>query len=155
MLTLRGVSALMAVILAADATAQEIVLVKDGRSLATVYAPGESQWAGLRLVDRLERFTGVELDLQTREGVPVGAGAILAVGTPASNAIVKELLGQDPRLTGLGEDGYILKAGVWQGRPVLAAAGSTLPGAHNAVSELISWKIKLAGGQASVPGNMD
>ncbi len=155
MLTLRGVSALMAVILAADATAQEIVLLKDGRSLATVYAPGESQWAGLRLVDRLARFTGVELDLQTREGVPAGTGAILAVGTPASNAIVKELLGQDPRLTGLGEDGYILKAGVWQGRPVLAAAGSTLPGAHNAVSELISWKIKLAGGQASVPGNMD
>lgn len=140
---------------ALPATASEFAIVADGRSAVTVYAPGENQWAGLRFADRIQRLTGVEVVLQTATALPVGDGAVVAVGTPTSNAVVATVAGDDDRIAGLGEQGYMIKVGIWQDRRVLAATGATLEGVNNGVSEIISWKLKLSDGGASVPGDLD
>ena len=109
--------------IALPATAGDFAIVADGRSEVTVYAPGENQWAGLRFADRIRRLTGVEVVLQTATALPVGDGGVVAVGTPASNAIVAAVAGDDDRIDGLGEQGYMIKVGIWQDRRVLAATG--------------------------------
>lgn len=139
----------------ARAFAGEFVIARQGKSLVTVYAPGESQWAGTRLVDRVKRLTGVDLRLHTAKWVPTGEGAVVAVGTPDSNQVASAIVGKDSRIKQLGEQGYLLKVADWNGRRVLVATGATLEGVNNGVSELISWKLQLSDNGASAPGDLD
>ena len=74
-------------------------------------------------------------------GVP---SSLVAIGTPQSNPVVNDVAGTDARIEGLGEEGYLLQGATWQGRAVLIASGKTLTGVNHAVSELVSWKLKLS-----------
>ena len=134
---------------------KEFKLAEGGRSLVTVYAPGESQWAGARLVDRVSKLTGVELRLMTTAAEPAAGEDVVAVGTPDGNPIVRRVLGQDDRIKDLGQEGFVLRVAESGGRRVLVAGGRTLAGVNNAVSELVSWKLKLTEGRASVPEDLN
>jgi hypothetical protein len=137
------------------AEAGEFILVRDQRLAATIFAPGENVWAGRRLADRIERLTGARMAVVSEAAAPESNEALVAVGTPESNVVVREALAGDRRVAGLGEDGYILTLARWRGRPTLVAAGRTLSGANCAVSELVSWKLKLSDGGAAVPADLD
>ena len=128
--------------------------MEGGQARVLIHAPGENQWAGERLAERIERWTGTTLPVSL-EPLPPGDKTLVSVGTPQSSAVVQAVLDQDSRLGELGEEGYILKVGQWNGRDVLVAAGVTLAGANNAVSELVSWKLQLTDGGASVPLDLD
>jgi hypothetical protein len=137
------------------AVAADVVLVEHKQARATVYSPGESEFAGRRLAGRLRDLTGALVAVQTIPGVPEGSDTVVAVGTPESNPAVKAVVEDDARLARLGEEGYILKVGVWRGVRVLVAGGTALPGVNNAVSELVSWKLKLSEDGAAVSGDLD
>jgi dienelactone hydrolase len=130
-------------------------VVADARPAAVVYAPGENQWAGKRLVDRVHTLTGTSLMLEVGPEVPAGRENLIAVGTPESNAVVRDALAVDDRLADLGEEGYILKVTRWRDCRTLVAGGRTVPGVNNAVSELVSWKLRLTDAGAAAPGNLD
>ena len=134
---------------------EDFPLVIQGRAVATVHAPGENQWAGVRFVDRITRLTGVHLRLQTAQAVPAGEAPLVAIGSPEANPVVKALLEGDARLSTLGEQGYLVKVGTHAGRRVLAIAGQGLDGVNNAVSEVVTWRLRLTGRDASVPGDLD
>ena len=101
-----------------------------------MYAPGEACWAGARLVDRVRRFTGVELPLDTRRSSLAPDVELVVVGTPDTSAVVASLMEKDPRSSDLGDEGYLLKIAAFEERQVLLAAGQTLAGANNAISEI-------------------
>jgi hypothetical protein len=132
------------------ALGDELILAEKGMPKITIFAPGENEWAGKRLANRLFKWTGANVPVQTGATPPAGPGALIAIGTAESNPVAKGLIAADKRVGGLGEEGYILKNGRWQGRPVLVASGKKLAGVNNAVSELLSWKLKLREGGATV-----
>ena len=135
--------------------AAELALANEGQPKVVVFAPAENGWAGQRLVDRVRRWSGVELKLHTGPRAPEDGLPVIAVGTPATNPLVQTTVGADSRLGGLGEQGYLLKLANHEGKPVLIASGKTLAGVNNAVSELVTWKLRLSPGQAVLPGNLD
>lgn len=129
--------------------------VEDGQAQVCVYAPGENQWAGKRFVDRVETLTGARLRLDASSSLPPGELNVVAIGTPETNPLVRTLLVGDQRVVRLGDQGYVLKTSSWRGRRVLLAAGQTLVGANNAVSEIVSWKLRLTESGAWVPGDLN
>src|SRR5438128_478596 len=133
----------LSLLLLEPARAQPFILVEDGESRALIYAPGENQRAGHRLAERLRDLTGAQVRLETGSAAPEGAENLVAIGTPESNALVREAMKQDPRAGGLAEEGYLLKLVRSNGRRILFAAGQTSAGANNAVSELLSWKMRV------------
>ena len=135
------------------AQADEFGLAANRQPVALVHAPGENLWAGRRLVERLEGWTGAKLTVVSE--VEVGGGDLVAIGTPESNLIVRDALAGDDRIAGLGEEGYILKVVRWRDRRVLIVGGKTLSGANHAVSELVTWKVKLSDGGAVVPADLE
>ena len=130
-------------------------LVEAGKPRAVIFAPDEHRWAGQRLADRVKRWTGVELRVVEAAAKLDGRHEVVVVGTPDSNPAIAAALAADQRLADLGEEGYILKVATWKGRRVLVAAGLTLTGAHHAVSELVSWRLRLTDDGASVPVDLD
>ena len=138
-----------------DLWAGGFVVAQNGESKALIYAPGETEWAGVRLADRVRRWTGVSVPVHSKTAVYPGNSNLIAVGVPGNNPVVRESLGADPRLADLGDQGYILKVTTWRGRPVLIAAGRTLAGVNNGVSELVSWKLRFAQGRAAARGDLD
>ncbi|MBM4071702.1 MAG: hypothetical protein FJ271_22670 [Planctomycetes bacterium] len=140
---------------AGDLHADELVLVDKGKPRAIIVAPGENEWAGKRLADRLLKLTGARVTVQTDVQLPASPPWVIAIGTTSTNPIVKAVLGGDERIAGLGEEGYVLKAGRCSGVPVLVASGKTLTGVNHAVSELVSWKLKLGDGRAAVDSRLD
>lgn len=135
--------------------AGDLVLAEKGQHTITIFAPGDNEWVGRRLADRLLKLTGARVPVATAADPPGPPAPLVAVGTAETNPVVKELLGADRRVAGLGEEGFILKVGRWRDRPVLIAGGKTLAGVNNAVSELVSWKLKLAEGWAAVVADLD
>lgn len=143
----------LAVFVPNQANAGEFPLVTQGKSAVVIYAPGENEPIGRRLADRLARFTGAKVEVAT--DVPPKTIPLVVVGTPRTNALVKELLATDARIEQLGDEGYLLKASKLDSQPALIAAGKTLAGAHHAISELVSWKLKLDGENAAVADDLD
>lgn len=137
------------------ALAADFFLVRDGHAQASVYAPGENQWAGDRLVRRVAEWTGARIGFKVSASLPRNAARLVAVGTPSDNPVVAAVLGDDPRLAELGDEGYILKASAWEGRPVLLVTGATLTGVHNAIGELVSWELRLGDDDAWVSADLD
>ena len=135
--------------------ADELVLVEKGQHKVSIFAPGDNEWAGKRLADRLLKLTGARVPVLTTAQPPAPKFVLIAIGTVQTNPVVKEVLGDDKRIAGLGEEGYILKAGVWKGEPILVASGKTLAGVNNAVSELVSWQLKLGEGRAVVAAELN
>jgi len=135
--------------------ATDVYLTEHGRAVAHVYAPFDNEWAGRRLAGRLKQWTGSDLTLQCAGAKPEGSGDLIAIGTVESNPVVREVLGENPRLEGLGEEGYILQTIRWKDRPTVVAAGRTTAGVNNAVSELITWRLELNGETATVPLGLD
>lgn len=142
-------------VLAVAEMSSRFTLTREGQPAAFIFAPGENQWAGERLVDRTRQWTGVRLPFRASGILPETELNLIAVGTPQTNPVVRVVLGSEPRLALLGEEGYILKIGTWKDRPVLVVGGATLPGVQNAVSELVSWKLRLDRRSAHVPGDLD
>ena len=134
--------------------ADDFILAEKGAAKAVIFAPGENQWAGKRLSDRIERWTGAKLEVITAAKVPAGKMLLIAIGSPKSNPVVKDVLGKNGSAS-LGDEGFILKSAKWHKRPVVIAAGNTLAGANNAVSELLSWKLKLSEGSAYVASDLN
>ena len=134
--------------------AEEFVLAEKGQAKIAIFAPGENEWAGRRLADRLLKLTGAQVEVETSAEPPASPPALIAIGTAQTNSLANAVLNADERVGGLGEEGYILKCGRWQDRPILAASGNSLAGVNNAVSELVSWKLKLREGGASVSGEL-
>lgn len=133
----------------------EFALVAEGEAKVAIYAPGENEWAGRRLADRLLRWTGATVAVHVDELPPDSPAAIVSVGPPTTNVIAKAVAGADSRLTALGDEGYLLETADWNGRRILIASGATLAGAQNAISELVSWKLKLTERGASVPADLN
>src|SRR3990172_4859176 len=106
-------------------SADQFVIARDGKPSVIIYAPGENRYAGERLADRLEKLTGARLSVAISDEVPAGEGGLIAVGTPDTNPVAREALAGDNRLSGLGEEGYLLKVAKWRGRQVLLAARAT------------------------------
>lgn len=135
--------------------ADELVLVKRGAAQATIYAPGENEWAGKRLADRIAKLSGAVTPLESAPAPSLASPLLIAVGAPDTNPVVQAVLEGDKRIAQLGEEGYLLKAGRWGDRPVLVASGKTLTGVQHAVSELVSWKLQLQEDQITVAGDLD
>ncbi len=135
--------------------AEDFVLVEKGQARIAIHAPGENEWAGRRLADRLFKFTGARVPVHTGKLPPETKAPIVVVGTPTTNSTVKSVLDGDKRIDDLGEEGYVLKIARWNERDVLVAGGKTLTGAQHAVSELVSWKLKLTEGGAITSGTLD
>ena len=130
--------------------AADIVLVNQGKEHVAIHAPGENEWAGRRLADRLFQYTGARIEVHTGELPPTDPSSLIAIGTPQSNQVVSDVAGTDARIEGLGEEGYLLQSVSWKGRAVVIASGKTLTGVNHAVSELVSWKLKLSEQSAAV-----
>ena len=135
--------------------ADEFVLVGGGKPAVSIHSPGENEWAGRRLADRLRKLTGATVMVYTDELPPESPAALVVIGTPASNPVVKAIAGDDKRIGDLGDEGYLLKTAKWQERLVLVASGKTLAGVQHAISELVSWKLKLREGAAAVAGDLN
>lgn len=159
-MTARTPAALLAALLAVAATstglrAGELVLVEKGKPLVSIFAPGENEWAGKRLAERLFKLTGARVTVRATAPPLDDRSALIAIGTAQSNPVANDVLGTDERISGLGEEGYILKAGRWRGRPVLVAGGKALAGVNHAVSELVSWRLALGAGRAAVADDLN
>ncbi len=135
--------------------ADELLLIGDGQAHVQVFAPGEAQWAGRRLADRLQRWTGVAPPVQVTGQEPEGDGDLIIIGTPETTPLIKTLTQNGAQLTELGEEGYLLRVEQWQGRRVLLAAGATMAGANNAVSELVTWELRIHKKRAVVPAELN
>ena len=112
-----------------------------------------------RLADRLKRFTGAQADVHASEQPPVGPLPLVILGTQQNNdAIAAILRAEGPdvlkAVDELGEEGYLLRVTRWRDRPVLLATGRTPSGVHHAISELVSWRLRLTSGGASVAGDL-
>lgn len=138
-----------------EQTAPDIFLVREGRRAAYVFAPGENQWAGMRLVDRIRRWTDVELQLVTSTAVPTPDSPVIAIGSPQTNPLIEQVAGDDPRWADLGEQGYLVSAVSDDDRNVLVLGGAQIDGVNNAVSELLSWKTFVTADSVTVPGSLD
>ena len=133
------------------ARAGGFALVEDGDPAAFIFAEGPNQWAGRRLADRVAAWSGVRVPVRASSFPPEQRHErVVAVGTPGDNRIVRELLADDPRLADLGDQGSLLTVADSDGRRVLLCAGNTLEGVNNAVSELVSWHLRLDDGHAAV-----
>ena len=135
--------------------AGDLVLVQQGKAHCAIHAPGENEWAGRRLADRLFQFTGVRVEVHTGELPPAEPLLLVAIGTPQSNPLVKDIVGTDSRIEELGVEGYLLQSASWRGRAVLIGSGKSLSGVNNAVSELVSWKLKLGAQSAVVADDLN
>lgn len=148
-------ASLASIMLSVPLFAADLVLVNHGKEQVAIHAPGENEWAGRRLADRLFQYTGARVEVHTGELPPAEPSRLVAIGTPQSNPVVNEVVGTDPRIEGLGEEGYLLKSTSWQERAVLVASGKTLTGVNHAVSELVSWKLKLSEHGAAVASDLN
>lgn len=135
--------------------ADEIALVDQGKPASLIFAPGENKWAGHRLADRLHKLTSARVLVHTEGKLPDSPPLLIAIGTAATNQVVRDVVAGDPRLAGLGEEGYLLKVGKWKGNRVLVASGQTLTGVNHAVSELVSWQLKLGDKSAAIDSSLD
>src|SRR5688572_16064431 len=81
--------------------APSFTLVRGNQPIAHVHAPGPNEWAGHRLAERLDRWAGVKLLVQREGEVPAGEHELIAIGTPQTNAVVREALAGDMRLAEL------------------------------------------------------
>ena len=135
--------------------AGDFVPAEQQQAKIAIYAPGENEWAGRRLADRLLKLTGAPVIVHTGEVPPADPSALVVIGTLQSNSVVKSVVGADDRVDGLGDEGYLLKTASWQDRAVLVASGRSLAGVNNAVSELVSWKLKLSDGGAAVASDLN
>ena len=135
--------------------ADDLVFAKQGQAKIAIHAPGENEWAGRRLADRLFKYTGARAEVHTGEIPPPAPSSLVVIGTPQSNLVVRDVAGTDERIDGLGDEGYLLKSASWQQRSVLVASGKTLVGVNHAVSELVSWKLRLSEGGAEVSGELN
>jgi len=131
-----------------------ITLVAEGKAQAAIHAPGENESAGRRFARRLQERTGVELPVLTAEP-PADAGPLVAVGTPRNNPIVAKLVGDDPRLAGPGDEGFLLKTFAGDSQPTIVATGRTAAGVHHAVSELVSWRLRVTNDRVTIPDDVD
>jgi len=146
---------LASILLPGSLFAGDLVFVNQGKEQIAIHAPGENEWAGRRLADRLFQYTGARVEVHTGEFPPAEPSSLVAIGTPQSNPVVKDIAGIDGRIEELGEEGYLLQIASWQGRAVLIASGKTLTGVNHAVSELVSWKLKLSEQGAVVAGDLN
>ena len=101
--------------------ADDLVFAKHGQAMIAIHAPGENEWAGRRLADRLFKYTGARAEVHTGEIPPPVPSSLVVIGTPQSNLVVKDVAGTDERIEGLGDEGYLLKNASWQQRAVLVA----------------------------------
>jgi hypothetical protein len=138
-----------------ESQAEDLILVARGQPVATIHAPGENDSAGLRLARRLERLTGAKLDVHTGDLPPQASVPLITIGSPESNLVVREIVRGDERIAALGDEGYLLQTARWRDREILVAAGNSLAGANHAVSELVSWKLKLSDGSAAADGSLN
>ncbi len=130
-------------------------LVKDGTAQAAIYAPGDAIHAGKRLSGRLASWTGAQLEVISGEAPPRSDKLLIALGTPMDNPLVAEATKGDARFDRLGDEGFLLRLGRVRDRPVLIGAGRTVVGVNNAVSDLLSWRLRLDDRSASIDGNPD
>ncbi|HOF40413.1 MAG TPA: alpha-glucuronidase family glycosyl hydrolase [Candidatus Hydrogenedentes bacterium] len=129
-------------------------LVTDGEAAAVIYAPGEEASAGLRLRDRVHEWTGAALAVHS-QGRPHTDSPLIAIGTVQTNEAVRAALEGDARLQTLGEQGFILKVVRSGETQILLAAGNTPQGVNNAISELVSWELRLDDRNAWVAAELD
>lgn len=133
----------------------EWVLVEQSQPRIVIHAPGENEWAGKRLAQRLNTWTGATVAVHLGEQPPDAPEGLVVVGTPTTNSIAGELLAGDAQVAQLGDEGYLLRTSRWHDRDVLLLSGQTLAGVQHAVSELVSWKLRLGPGQAVIPQPLD
>jgi hypothetical protein len=136
------------------AASQADFIVNRGEDVAFIYAPGPNEWAGWRLHQRILEWTSATLPVFTGDSPPKGGYAI-AIGTPETNMLVRRALEDDSRLKTLGDQGYLLQVLKDGKSMVLAATGNTIEGVNNAVSELLSWHIKIKDGESWVSGELN
>ncbi|MFN0054275.1 MAG: hypothetical protein ACKV0T_19030 [Planctomycetales bacterium] len=153
--SLAAVATWLGALCAGPGWAGDFFLVDGGQSRVTIYAPGENEAAGRRLADRVQKLTGVHIAVATDEQPPAAPVPLVALGTPESNRLIANILATDQRIAGLGDEGYLLQVIRRPDRVVLLAAGQSLAGVQHAISELVSWKLKLSTGGAAVDGDLN
>src|SRR5580765_5007627 len=111
-------------LIALDVRAGELRLVTHGQETLTIIAPGENEWVGRRLSDRILQWTGVALPVISKTDGSLPSGDAILVGTVQTNAFVRELLPADS-VSGLGDEGFVLRVSPWGKHRALIATGRT------------------------------
>jgi hypothetical protein len=106
----------------------------------------------MRLADRVQEWTGVRLDIHAGDK-PHSDGKLIIVATAKDDWIKGALPKQ--YFSNLGDEGFVLRRMDVGDQRAILAAGSTLEGAHNAVSELLSWKLRANDKTVTAPGDLD
>ncbi len=131
-----------------------IQLVEGGRSRVFIRAGVDSLSAGRRLAERIEHWTGVRPEVWA--DAPSGDDRIIVLlGTGADSPSIRSALDAAGGADRLGTEGYILRVTQDGNSAGLLACGVTPAGVHNAVSELVSWRLRMKPGAASVPRDLD
>lgn len=109
--------------------------------------PSYLRHAAGELQGYVEEITGA--DVQVRTSVNVGSGTVIAIGPGIARQVVSDL----PR-NNLGEEGFVIRSVVKDGRSYLVVCGGSAKGTKHGVYELMTM-IRSRGKTAYVEGPVD
>ena len=120
-------------------------LARAGQPRATIWVTQNERGLGLlaatELASYIERISGAKLSVITQSATNSAEGTLILLGTLSSEGPVSEFLRKEvPGTVALKPEGYLVRTGLWENRPVVVVAGrdeaGMLYGAYEILEQL-------------------